>query len=137
MKKKKLFTGINIQFPISELILNGEKTIETRTYPLPKKFEGIPLLIVETPGRIGNFKARIRGIVTFSGSFKYKNKSEFYADSKKHCVTDESPWKWLDKPKWGWLIANVKKFSKPIKCSQKRGIVYTNKISLDINCSSD
>ena len=33
MGKKKSYVGINIQFPISQLIVDGKKTIETRTYP--------------------------------------------------------------------------------------------------------
>jgi len=66
----KKLTGINIQFPISRLILSGEKTVETRTYPIPEHYINQELAIIETPGRDGDFKARIVGTIIFSGCFR-------------------------------------------------------------------
>ena len=63
-------TGINIQTPWSELLINGDKSVETRSYPLPEKYMGEELALIETPGRYGRFKARIIGTITFSHSFK-------------------------------------------------------------------
>lgn len=97
---KKTYTGINIQWPISELILSGQKTIETRTYPIPKKYLNQEMLMIETPGKNGKFKARIVAIIKFTDCFRYKNKKDFYKDSHKHFVTSSSEWAWGTKSKY-------------------------------------
>lgn len=127
----KTLTGINIQYPISRLILSGEKTIETRTYPIPEHYIGKELAIIETPGQNGNFSARIIGTVIFSRCFLYRGKAAFYNDVKRHHVTPDSPWRWNnDKPKWGWEISKVKRLKHFIPPPIRRGIVYTKDISL-------
>lgn len=123
--------GLNIQYPISRLILSGEKTVETRIYPLPDIYIGREMAIIETPGKTGKFKARIVGIVVFSRCFKYKSKRQFYDDIEKHRVTPDSPWRWEpSKPKWGWEIDKVHLLKEPKTAPLKRGIVYTKDIRL-------
>src|SRR3989338_7516120 len=105
------YAGLNIQFPISRMILSGQKTIETRTYPIPPAYLGKELVIIETPGKLGRFKARMIGLVTFGESFQYRSKSAFYRDTPKHCVTPDSIWAWnASKGKWGWPILRVEAF---------------------------
>jgi hypothetical protein len=129
---KGSYPGLNIQYPISQLILSGKKTVETRTYTIPSKYVGLPLLLIETPGHDGNFAARIQAIIIFGPAFLYKSKSEFYRDSKRHCVFPDSPWAWQEsKPKWGWPIVSIQTFKNPIVFSQKKGIRFTKKISLN------
>lgn len=125
----KTYTGINIQWPISELIIDGSKTIETRTYPIPEKYLNEEMLLIETPGKSGDFKARIRAIIKFKRCFQYKSKTEFYKDFDKHCVEKGSIWDWRDKSKWGWEVEVIKilKTPQPVK---KHGIVYRKEISL-------
>lgn len=124
-------SGINIQFPISRLILSGEKTIETRTYPIPRHYVGQELAIIETPGSEGEFEARIVGTITFSGCFPYKDRKSFYADQSRHHVSSHSPWKWTDdKPKWGWEISKVVQLPAPIPAPKRRGIVYTRGVEI-------
>lgn len=127
---KKSYTGINIQWPISSEILAGTKTIETRTYPFPPKYVGKPLLLIETPGPKGNFKARIVALVVFGTSFKYSSKEEFYKDAKRHRITPNSPWNWGTKSKWGWPIVDIKKLEKVQIAPRKKGIVFTKDIAL-------
>lgn len=130
MKKKRALPGINIQYPISKLILEGKKTIETRTYPIPKKYIKKEMYIIETPGKEGKFKARIIGTIVFGESFEYKNEKDFYRDTSKHCVTADSIWKWVNnKKKWGWPITYTKAFVVPKKVKGARGIVFTKSIS--------
>lgn len=127
----KLYTGINIQYPISRLILQGKKTVETRTYPIPNQFIGKKLAVIETPGPKGAFKARVVAIIVFGESFKYENKRSFNKDSERHCVLPGSPWSWeKNKPKWGWPILFVKPLEKTRAAPKKKGIVYTRNISL-------
>lgn len=124
----KTYTGINIQYPISRIILDKSKTIETRTYPIPEKYLGQELLFIETPGKEGDFKARIVGTIKFKSCFLYKSKADFYKDIKKHKVGKDSPYAWKDKPKWGWIVESVKPLKKPVPAPKKKGIKFTTGI---------
>jgi hypothetical protein len=129
--KMKHYVGINIQYPISRLIPEGKKTIETRSYPIPPDFIGTEMAIIETPGRNGRFKARIVGLITFGDSFRYRSSDDFYKDTPLHCVDSRSEWKWTDnKAKWGWPILNVRPLSEAKPAPLKKGIKYTKGIAL-------
>ena len=121
-------TGLNIQIPWSTLLINGDKSVETRSYPLPKKYEGIELGLIETPGKTGSFKSRIIGIITFSHCFKYPDKNAWIYDYERHLVKECHPFfSWDDnKPKYGWVVSNIEKFDEPIPYLKKKGIVFTN-----------
>jgi hypothetical protein len=125
-------TGLNIQTPWSELLINGVKTVETRSYPLPEKYVGEEIALIETPGRYGRFKARIIGTITFSHSFKYPDQKAWQDDHNRHCVAIDDPiYNWKDdKPKYGWVVCSVNKFDEPLDISVKRGIIFTNNLKL-------
>lgn len=119
--------GINIQFPFSELLINSDKCVETRTYPLPKKYEGEELALIETPGKTGKFKARIIGTITFSHSFKYHNKQEWTSDYNRHKVEQDSLFGWHeDKDKYGWVVSQIYKFDEPFPAPENKGMVFTS-----------
>ena len=125
-------TGINIQTPWSELLINEVKSVETRSYPLPEKYAGEELALIETPGRYGRFKARIIGTIIFSHSFKYPDQRAWQDDYNRHCVAVDDPiynWK-EDKPKNGWVVSKVTKFDKPLDIRKRRGIIFTSGIKL-------
>lgn len=125
--KKKTYTGINIQYPISQLIIDGKKTLETRTYPIPEEYLNKDMVLIETPGKEGKFKARIIAIIKFTDCFQYKTKKEFYSDCHRHCVTADSIWAWKEGNKWGWELEIIKIFP-AIPAPLKKGIRYTKKI---------
>jgi hypothetical protein len=125
----KVLVGVNIQYPISKLILEGTKTIETRTYPLPEKYVDCDMALIETPGKSGDFSARVVAVIRFGKSFKYKSKKAFYSDTVNHGVTPDSPWKW-DKPKWGWPILSVDLSISIQAAPKKKGIVFTKKVKI-------
>jgi len=135
--KAKVMPGINIQWPWSELLLSGQKTIETRVYPLPEKFIGIELAVIETPGKRGKReagfdKARIVGTITFSGSFQYESREEWAHDISKHCVKKDDPqfgWK-ADRAKYGWIVKKVRKLSQPVPPPISRGIRFASECHL-------
>ena len=127
---KKIYTGINIQWPISREILAGRKSIETRIYPIPSKYLNQEMLLIETPGTQGKFKARAVAIIRFTKCFKYKSPKSFYADYSQHLIDKDSPWAWQDKPKWGWQVEVVKTIDPPIAFLGRKGIVYTKNILL-------
>ncbi len=126
----KRYTGLNIQWPISELIKEGSKTIETRTYKIPEKHLNKDLLMIETPGPKGKFKAKIVAIIRFSKCLEYKTQKDFYKDTEKHCVTPDSDWAWKDKRKYGWVIEKIELLPEPKDINKRKGIVFTNDLSL-------
>jgi hypothetical protein len=127
---KKSYTGINIQWPISELIRNGQKNIETRVYPIPVKYLNKEMLLIETPGKSGKFKSRAIAIIKFTNCFQYKSKTEFKNDYAKHLVEPDSAWDWKDKPKWGWEVKVIETLKKPKIIVKQKGIIYTNSLTL-------
>lgn len=128
------YTGINIQYPISRLILSGAKIIETRTYPLPKKLIGVPVLMIETPGKIGSFSSRIVAIIVFGVPFKYASERDFYRDESRHKVTRDSAWAFNpQKGKWGWPIEQLSVLKRPQVMARRPGRIYSNGISLKSN----
>ena len=130
--RKKTYTGINIQWPISELILSGKKTIETRTYPIPPKYLNQEMILIETPGRHGKFKSRMRAFIVFTGCFQYDDATSFYRDSKHHAVTPDSDWAWdKSKGKWGWKVKVIKVFDEPIPLQKRTGIKFSKNIKID------
>ena len=123
-------SGINIQYPWSQLLVNGEKVIETRSYPIPEKFIGKPLAIIQTPGKFKNEveKTMIIGLIYFKHSKQYRSKKEWLSDYKNHLVKKDDPlYGWSKtKEKWGWVVEKVIKISPPISPPKKRGIMYVN-----------
>jgi hypothetical protein len=133
VKDFQLLPGINIQWPWSQLLLSGKKIVETRSYALPKKYEGQALALIETPGpfglkQAGITEARIIGIITFSESFRYLTKKAWAADQNRHLVKMDDPSFAYDssKPKWGWVVSTVVPFEKPVAAPVKKGIVFSS-----------
>lgn len=120
-------TGLNVQTPWSTLLINGQKSVETRSYPLPKRYEGVPLSLIETPGKSAKFKSRIIGQITFSHSFQYPDENAWKDDYARHRVEENDPmygWK-SNKKKYGWVVSNVIKFDEPIVVNKRKGIIFT------------
>jgi len=134
---KKVIPGLNVQWPWSEMIVSGEKTVETRSYSLPEKYRGVELAVIETPGPRGKQeanieKARIIGVVIFSDCIQYKTKTQWYGDQQKHCVPESDSQYGFnpDKEKWGWVVKSVKRLSAPKPPPTKRGIVFALKCEI-------
>jgi hypothetical protein len=119
--------GINMQAPWCELLLSGEKTIETRSYPLPDRLKHQWIWLIETPGPKGKFKARVRGRIKFYDSFEYRKKSDWIADFPRHRVRSHDPLYAYQqgKRKFGWLVEDVEPCQTFFNPPKKRGIVYT------------
>lgn len=120
-------TGINIQWPFSEMLITKDKCVETRSYPLPEKYEGEELALIETPGKSGDFKSRIIGTITFSHSFKYPDENAWKDDYARHLVEiDDIDFGWKEnKDKYGWVVSNVTKFEEYQTAPEKKGIIFT------------
>jgi len=133
---KRTMPGINIRAPWAELILSGEKTIETRFYPLPERYVAKEMAIIETPGPDGDFKSRIVGVVIFGSSFEYKSEAAFYRDTSRHLVDRKSPsftWKTgSGKRKWGWPVLSVLRVSYELPLNLRRGIIYSKSVPVGL-----
>jgi len=117
--------GLNVRSPWSTLLINGQKTVETRSYTLPQRLEGVELALIETPGKSAKFKSRIIGTITFSDCIQYSSKEQWQADGNRHKVDiNDMLYGWKDKPKFGWIVQSVKKFKNPVDPPTKRGIIY-------------
>ena len=133
MSKERIIPGINIQWPWSQLLLSGEKTIETRSYPIPDKYIGQDLAVIETPGRDGKKKAGITtaqviGIINFGQSKQYLSKASWLKDASHHCVKPDDPMFAYkeDTLKFGWPVLKFTKFKTPKPAPKKRGIVFAS-----------
>jgi hypothetical protein len=125
-----VMNGINIQIPWSRFLINGDKSVETRSYPLPQKHEGVELALIETPGKYGRFKSHIIGTITFSHSFQYPDKQAWIDDYNRHKVEEGDEFcDWNEnKKKYGWVVASIKKFDHHIPVSKNRGIVFATSV---------
>jgi hypothetical protein len=127
MSNSRIVSGLNVQEPWASLLINGEKSVETRSYALPKKYEGVELALIATPGKKRKFQSKIIGVITFSHSFQYLNIKDWIDDSNRHCIFPGSPYYWdANKQKYGWVVSNIEKFNSPIDPPIKRGIIFVS-----------
>jgi hypothetical protein len=122
-----MLPGINIQAPWVEAIVSGRKVIETRFYPMPQKWVGQPLAIIETPGKSRHFKRRIAGLVIFAPSWCYADKAAFAQDGARHLVDPDDPrfgWRQEGKPKWAWPVQWVEGYQQSLPPGFRAGIRY-------------
>ena len=126
-------SGINIQSPWAQAIVAEHKVIETRVYPLPAKWVGKPLVIIETPGKTGRFKRRVAGFIIFGQSWLYPNKVRFAQDYAKHLVAPSDPlfgWREDGKPKWAWPIHWVEAYQQALPPDFRAGVVYARAVEI-------
>ncbi|MBX9765890.1 MAG: hypothetical protein K2X47_01345 [Bdellovibrionales bacterium] len=123
--------GINIQWPWSEMLLSGKKTVETRGYKLPDHYIGKPLALIETknPNRKG--KAKIIGVIRFEKSYLYETKTAWLKEKERHLVTpdDESFGFKATKPKWGWPVVEVFPIES-VNPPRRRGIIFASSCTI-------
>ena len=125
--------GMHIQAPWAEAIVSGRKVIETRFYPMPRKWIGQPLAIIETPGKARHFKRRIAGLVLFEPSWCYADKAAFARDCAKHLVDPDDRlfgWREDGKPKWAWPIRWVEVYQQPLPADFRAGIRYARAVEI-------
>ena len=87
-KQDLTIPGLNLQYPYAGWLVDGKKTIETRTWEINEKLLNKYIAVIETPGKIGKKngvdKAQIIGYVKFNSTKEYNNDSEWNFDRKKH-----------------------------------------------------
>jgi len=123
--------GLEMQQPYSEFVLNGQKPIESRAYPLPEALIDAKIEILQSekgldgvssvPDRVTLNKSRDNnsstpsplkriGWVTFAKCILYTSREEFEADREKHLVDPNSGYGWNDeRPMYGWVVGSYHK----------------------------
>ena len=95
--------GININdkdYPFTEFIFSGKKTIETRKTPTLNPYVGKRVGVVKT----GKGTATLVGFITIGKPIYYGTEKEFRKDEDKHCVYAGSKYDIDHNGKWGYPI---------------------------------
>ena len=122
--------GINIQSPWSELILSGDKIIETRSYPIPKHLLNVKIAIIETKRNKGN-PAKIVGIICFTECYQYKDYNHWVSEYDLHKVPKDDPLFGFkqEEAKWAWRISEYIRIPHQAP-PKKRGIKYAKECEI-------
>jgi hypothetical protein len=124
--------GINIQALWAEALVAGRKVIETRFYPMPRKWLGQPLAIIETPGKTRLFQRRIAGLVLFAQSWCYADKAAFARDRARHLVNPDGLFGWREdgRSKWAWPVTWIEAYQQPLPPGLRAGIRYARAVEI-------
>jgi alpha-ketoglutarate-dependent dioxygenase FTO len=130
--------GLEMQSPWAELLLDGKKKVETRSYDLPPALLGKRIEILQsrkgTPGQssIENIATvddpaasepliRRIGWCTFKRTVRYQDKQCFEADEDVHLVKPDSGFAWKDGATlYGWAVDKTGRYSDMAESSSNR-----------------
>jgi len=109
---------LNMFAPYSSRLVNGQKTIETRNYALPKECKGIRIGIVEImPRGLPSKKPELIGEVIFVDCKEYVSRDQWERDAPFHQVAlDDQRFGWRkSKKKFGWVVHTCQTYNKSIR----------------------
>lgn len=112
--------GININCkysPFVDMILAGQKTIETRATKSLHPYLGQRVGLIET----GNGKAMLKGYAKISSYKEYTTSAEWAADIGAHRVDPGSAYDWTGY-KVGYMLTDIEELQQPVPVSS-RGII--------------
>mmetsp|Transcript_3807 Transcript_3807/g.9991 ORF Transcript_3807/g.9991 Transcript_3807/m.9991 type:complete len:917 (+) Transcript_3807:110-2860(+) len=115
--------GLELQNPWAGLVVDGKKSIETRSYALPPSLIGKKIMIIEScsgqagVSSLGNCISlsqtetdrgtKIIGWCIFSSIKEYTTGKDFRAEENQHLVTQDSGYGWKEgktKTVYGWIV---------------------------------
>ena len=86
--KDLIVPGLNLQYPYAAWLVDGKKTIETRTWKINTNLLNKYIAIIETPGKKGKKhgveKAQIIGYVKFNKTKEYIDNESWLRDQSYH-----------------------------------------------------
>jgi hypothetical protein len=120
---------LSLKQPFAELVIDGRKTIETRTWNT--NFRGVFLIHSskaidkESAKKLNIDCSRLTTGALVGSAFlydakKYSNKEEYVADQSKHLNDNFS------QPKYGFFLKDARKLDKPIPLVGKLGFFHVN-----------
>ena len=146
--------GLNINWPFSQLLLLGAKTVEARRFPLGHRniaHAGEELFLIETPPKCASAgvvsdhpvgprpqAAQVVGTVIFSGSEAYADTSAWKRDREKHCIKEGAPhYDWTGEGEMhAWHVGAVKRFAEPVPAGSKSQTGYGAPRTLDVKLAT-
>jgi len=134
VKASRCLRGLNIQYPFSQLLLQGVKTIEVRRYELGYKQYALPeedTWLVETKGpaiepsrnalvqgcSVGPrpAAAHIVGVIKFSFSEAYDSIESFSNEAPAHRIQAGGSYDWDGvSPCYRWHVASARRLASPV-----------------------
>ena len=141
--------GLELKEPWASMVLEGSKTIETRTYDLPPELIGRPLVLLATPEDSGapgtsgladvvtiRGAATILGLVTFDDVIQWDSRQTWAKDCDRHGVpdVDDGPyanyvWREDDAAEpgkstmRGWVVSEVIPLPNPVESPPMRRVL--------------
>ena len=125
--------GLELQHPWAGAVVDGTKSIETRSYALPPSLIGKKIMVIESSSgqagvsSLGNAITfsrskqsganKIIGWCIFSSVKLYKTEQEFRSEQSMHLVTPDSGYGWKDdatKKIYGWVVAEHCRFDESL-----------------------
>eukprot|EP00952_Eustigmatos_sp_NYUAD-ZCMA_P013780 54359-Eustigmatos_ZCMA.PRE.1 len=105
-----------IKYPWAQRILDGDKTIETRSYDMSIKLKGKIVVLYET-GQPHRGVSLAVGAIQFGTSQRYESQEDWRADIGKHLVEEnDKEYGWNPKKaKFGWSVKGVARFAQPFR----------------------
>ena len=130
MPAEDVMTAVNVRNELNnkfaDLIVSGQKSIETRRSRSLDNLIGNRVKIVRTTGK--GDEARVIGEVTIGEPIQYKTRAEFAKDYDKHLVDEDSDFAFQDGGKFGYPMINPERYETPYPMPKRKGIVYTKEV---------
>lgn len=125
-----VMTAVNVRNELNnkfaDLIVSGQKSIETRRSRSLDNLIGNRVKIVRTTGK--GDEARVIGEVTVGKPVQYRTRAEFAKDYDKHLVDEDSDFAFQDGGKFGYPMINPERYETPYPMPKRKGIVYTKEV---------
>jgi predicted transcriptional regulator len=130
MPAEDVMTAVNVRNELNnkfaDLIVSGQKSIETRRSRSLDNLIGNRVKIVRTTGK--GDEARVIGEVTIGEPIQYRTRAEFAKDYDKHLVDEDSDFAFQDGGKFGYPMLNPERYNTPYPMPKRKGIVYTKEV---------
>ena len=130
MPAEDVMTAVNVRNELNnkfaDLIVSGQKSIETRRSRSLDNLIGNRVKIVRTTGK--GDEARVIGEVTVGEPIQYRTRAEFAKDYDKHLVDEDSDFAFQDGGKFGYPMINPERYDSPYPMPKRKGIVYTKEV---------
>ena len=112
LKEPEKLLCLEVQQPWATMLLQGEKTVETRRYPLPEWAKGAEVVILD-PGYVSAGvsslgdrpragAASLLGVVVFSECVSYASEEAWNADVSRHRIGSGGAYAWDGTERFGW-----------------------------------
>ena len=111
------YRGLNVQPPFADQLLNGEKTVECRTYPLGTHGTRDVCHVIKTKGGDTQAVPEVIGVVRFGQCTRYSDVQGFIADRGRHLIEQDSCFDWKGPAfcqMYAWEVESYIKFAVPI-----------------------